>query len=74
MKIKGFWASEEYFFHSSEQLAVVGQVCPDIETMLFMFNNNEAVFSDLTCFNKLKVIRQCVGHWGETQVRLWTGT
>ena len=74
MKIKGFWASEEYFFHSSEQLAVVGQICPDIETMLFMFNNNEAVFSDLTCFNKLKVIRQCVVHWGETQVRLWTGT
>ena len=58
MKIKGFWASEEYFFHSSDQLAVVGQVCPDIETMLFMFNNTEAVFSDLTYFTKLKVIIQ----------------
>ena len=55
MKIKGFWASEEYFFHSSDQLAVLGKVCPDIQTMLFMFNNHEARFSDITCFSALQV-------------------
>ena len=55
LKLKGFWASEEYFFHSSDQMTVVGRTCPDIETMLFMFNNHESRFSDLTCFSRLKV-------------------
>ena len=55
LKLKGFWASEEYFFHSSDQMTVVGQTCPNIETMLFMFNNHESRFSDLTCFSRLKV-------------------
>ena len=39
MKIRNFWASEVYFFHSSEQMAVAAEMCPDIEEMLFMFQN-----------------------------------
>ena len=55
LKIKGFWASEEYFFHSTDQLELVARLCPDIEKMLFMFNNQEAMFRDLIAFNNLKV-------------------
>ena len=32
-----FWASEDYFFHHSEQLQLVSTVCPNIRKMLFMF-------------------------------------
>ena len=32
-----FWASEEYFFHTEEQMALVSKYCPDIKQMLFMF-------------------------------------
>ena len=32
-----FWASEDYFFHHSEQLRLVSTVCPNIRKMLFMF-------------------------------------
>ena len=53
--IRGFWASEEYYFHSSEQLLLVARVCPRVETMLFMFKNEEARFQDLTAFSCLQV-------------------
>lgn len=52
--IRGFWASEEYYFHSSEQLLLVARVCPKVETMLFMFKNEEARFQDLTAFSCLQ--------------------
>ena len=55
LKIRGFWASEEYFFHSSDQMELVAKLCPEIEKMLFMFNIQEAVFRDLLAFNNLKV-------------------
>ena len=32
-----FWASEDYFFHHSEQLQLVSTICPNIRKMLFMF-------------------------------------
>jgi len=54
LKLKGFWASEEYFFHSSDQIDLVARLCPKIEKMLFMFNNQEAVFRDIVAFNNLK--------------------
>ena len=39
LKIQEFWASEEYFFHSEEQMDLVSKYCPDIKQMLFMFQN-----------------------------------
>jgi len=52
--IRGFWASEEYYFHSSEQLLLVAKICPRVETMLFMFKNEEARFQDITSFSYLQ--------------------
>eukprot|EP00092_Neocalanus_flemingeri_P000342 GFUD01000364.1.p1 GENE.GFUD01000364.1~~GFUD01000364.1.p1 ORF type:complete len:610 (-),score=204.58 GFUD01000364.1:119-1900(-) len=52
--IQGFWASEEYYFHSSDQLLLVAKICPCIETMLFMFNKEEAKFQDITAFSCLQ--------------------
>jgi len=37
LKVQEFWASEEYFFHTEEQMASVSKYCPDIRQMLFMF-------------------------------------
>ena len=37
--IKNFWASEVYFFHTTEQMQLVSEMCPDIEEMLFMYEN-----------------------------------
>ena len=39
LKIQEFWASEEYFFHSEEQMDLVSKYCPDIKQMLFMFQS-----------------------------------
>ena len=36
-KIKEFWASEEYYFHSQEQMTRLAKRCPEIQKMLFMF-------------------------------------
>jgi len=49
-----FWASEDYFFHHSEQLQLVSTVCPNIRKMLFMFRNTEAAFRDLLAFGCLQ--------------------
>jgi len=37
LKVQEFWASEEYFFHTEEQMGLVSKYCPDIKQMLFMF-------------------------------------
>ena len=39
LKIQEFWASEEYFFHTEEQMDLVSKYCPDIKKMLFYFQN-----------------------------------
>jgi len=52
--IRDFWASEDYYFHSSDQLLLVAKICPRIETMLFMFNKEEAKLQDITAFSCLK--------------------
>ena len=35
--ICNFWASEVYYFHSTEQMIMTSKLCPDIQEMLFMF-------------------------------------
>ena len=39
LKVQEFWASEEYFFHTEEQMYLVSRYCPDITKMLFYFQN-----------------------------------
>ena len=39
LKIKGFWASEDYYFHTDKQMELVGRCCPEIEKMTFMYNS-----------------------------------
>ena len=39
LKVQEFWASEEYFFHTEEQMYLVSRYCPDIKKMLFYFQN-----------------------------------
>ena len=56
LNISGFWASEEYFFHSTDQLELVSKLCPSIQRMLFMFNNQESMFRDIIAFNQLKEV------------------
>ena len=36
-QVQEFWASEEYFFHTEEQMGLVSKYCPEIKQMLFMF-------------------------------------
>eukprot|EP00092_Neocalanus_flemingeri_P012383 GFUD01013351.1.p1 GENE.GFUD01013351.1~~GFUD01013351.1.p1 ORF type:complete len:606 (+),score=129.36 GFUD01013351.1:29-1846(+) len=38
-KITNFWASEVYYFHSTEQMEHVSDLCPLIEDMLFMYED-----------------------------------
>ena len=55
LKIQEFWASEEYFFHSEEQMELVSKYCPDIKQMLFMFQNTECTgLSVLANFTNLE--------------------
>ena len=39
LKLKNFWASEVYFFHSTDQMKLVSEMCPDIQDMLFMYQD-----------------------------------
>ena len=54
-EIQNFWASEDYFFHSEEQMLLVAKYCPKIRTAMFMFRDecctNMLVLSN---FNYLK--------------------
>ena len=53
-RIKNFWASEVYFFHSTEQMLLVSEMCPDIEEMLFMYQDQfTCSLSVLERFEKL---------------------
>ena len=54
LKIQEFWASEEYFFHSEEQMALVSKYCPEVRQMLFMFQNTECQLSVLASFPNLE--------------------
>merc|ERR1712062_290505 len=54
LKIQEFWASEEYFFHSEEQMALVSKYCPDIRTMLFMFDKTVCQLDVLASFPNLE--------------------
>ena len=37
LQIQDFWASEDYFFHSREQMLLVSKFCPNITKAMFMF-------------------------------------
>ena len=39
-KIQNFWASEDYFFHTEEQMLLVAKYCPMINKALFMFRED----------------------------------
>ena len=39
LKLKNFWASETYYFHSAEQMEHVADLCPLIEDMHFMYED-----------------------------------
>ena len=39
-KFEEFWASEDYFFHTEEQMMLVAKYCPKIHTALFMFRDD----------------------------------
>lgn len=47
LKIEEFWASEEYYFHSEEQMELAAQFCPDIRKMLFMFQGRKGDVKEL---------------------------
>ena len=53
-KVQEFWASEEYFFHSEEQMALVSKYCPEIRTMLFMFDKTTCQLGVLAQFPNLE--------------------
>ena len=48
-----FRASEEYWFHTSEQMALVGQHCPDIRHVMFMYQSEVCQLSYLAAFEHL---------------------
>ena len=54
LKIQEFWASEEYFFHSEEQMELVGKYCPEIRQMLFMFDKTTCQLGVLASFPNLE--------------------
>jgi hypothetical protein len=54
LKVQEFWASEEYYFHTEEQMAQVSRYCPDIRQMLFMFQKTSCELSVLASFPHLE--------------------
>lgn len=54
LKLRCFWASEDYLFHSSSQMKLVARICPDISKMLFKFDTSASSLHDITKFEKLK--------------------
>ena len=54
IKVQEFWASEEYYFHNAEQMALVSKYCPDIKQMLYMFEKPSCQLSVLASFPKLE--------------------
>jgi hypothetical protein len=54
LSIQEFWASEEYFFHTEEQMELVSKYCPEIRKMLFMFERGSCRLSILDSFSKLQ--------------------
>ena len=46
-RILNFWASEVYYFHSTEQMIMTSKLCPEIQDMLFMFEvDNKIAFQE----------------------------
>ncbi len=54
LKVQEFWASEDYFFHTGEQMARAASRCPEIAKMLFMFQSQVCHLSVLVDFSNLR--------------------
>lgn len=61
LKICNFWASEIYYFHSTEQMILTSKRCPEIQEMLFMFQDRYTC--DIECLANFKKLRQ-LELWG----------
>jgi len=60
-KICNFWASEVYFFHSTEQMLLASKLCPQIQDMLFMFQDQYTC--NIECLANFKKLRR-LELWG----------
>lgn len=56
LELEDFWASEEYYFHTTDQMQFVAKFCPRIKTMLFMFQN---ISCSLTCLMAFQGLEGC---------------
>lgn len=45
LQLAEFWSSEEYFFHSDHQMALLSRMCPNLRKIMFQFSTD--VMSDL---------------------------
>jgi len=61
LKIEEFWASEEYFFHTREQMLSVAKFCPRISKAMFMFDRDSA--DDLSILCEFPLLRD-LDLWG----------
>ncbi len=52
--VQEFWASEEYYFHTEQQMTLVSMYCPHITSMLFMFDVSHSRLQVLAKFTKLQ--------------------
>ncbi|XP_023327933.1 uncharacterized protein LOC111701049 [Eurytemora carolleeae] len=58
-KIRNFWSSEVYYFHSLDQIQLVLEMCPYIQDMLFMFQDRYtcplSVLGSFNCLTDLEL-------------------
>ena len=54
LNVQDFWASEDYYFHSEEQMQLVAKYCPNIRKMLYMYQITCGNLSVLADFNHLE--------------------
>ena len=76
--LEEFWASEDYFFHDADQMALVAEMCPRIAKMMFQFDEQSAgSFLVLATFEHLVELHSWGGDYyrnGLDQLLLQIGT
>ena len=60
-KIQEFWASEDYFFHTEEQMLLVAKYCPGIRKAMFMFRDDSC--KDMLILSNFNYLRD-LDLWG----------
>ena len=50
LHLEDFWASEDYYFHTREQMLLVSKYCPKINRAMFMFEYQSC--EDLSILNE----------------------